>query len=86
MKKKKLDEARITNLLGYVQQLKKLPFFEKLLKTNYTSDGIAALIRDNTGNAIEIEMRPAGKARLNWGSILKKKKKTESIKLQDLIQ
>ena len=68
-----LKESRPTNLMGYVQALKKLPFVDKVIKTQYVNNGIATLIRDKNGNAYEIILRPAAHAKENWGPLLKKK-------------
>jgi hypothetical protein len=64
--------SRPTNLLGYIQQLSKLPFVAKLLKTQYINSGIAAFVSDKSGNAYEVVLRPAAYAQQDWRTLTKK--------------
>ena len=55
---KKLNEARPTNTFGIVQELRKLPSFDKLIKVESRMDGMVAAIRTKDGQAYEIVIRP----------------------------
>lgn len=54
-----MDEARSSNIMGLVSEIKKIPSVEKLVDLWTQSDGMAALYRTKDGNAYEITIRPA---------------------------
>lgn len=57
-----LDEARSSNIMGLISEIKKIPSVEKLVDLWSQSDGMAALYRTKDGNAYEITIRPAAYA------------------------
>ena len=57
-----MDEARSSNIMGLVSEIKKIPSVEKLVDLWSQSDGMAALYRTKDGNAYEITIRPAAYA------------------------
>ncbi len=54
-----ITEARPTQLLQLVYDMRKHPEVEKIVSVNYISDGISAFVRTTDGNAYEMEIRPA---------------------------
>ena len=57
-----LGEARSSNIMGLISEIKKIPSVEKLVDLWSQSDGMAALYRTKDGNAYEITIRPAAYA------------------------
>lgn len=58
-KVQKLDEARPTNIMGLMDEMKKLPSIDKRVDLWSQIDGFAGLFRGKDGNAYEITIRPA---------------------------
>lgn len=54
-----VSEARPTNILGLIVELKKLPSVEKIIEITTQRDGMSALVRTTDGNAYEIQIRQA---------------------------
>lgn len=54
-----IQEARPTNILGLIAEMKKLPSVEKIVEITTQKDGMSALIRTTDGNAYEIQIRQA---------------------------
>ena len=52
-------EARPTNILGLIVELKKLPSVEKIIEITTQHDGMSVLVRTTDGNAYEIQIRQA---------------------------
>lgn len=55
----KVDEARSTNIMGFMGGLSKHPEVEKVVDVFSSYDGMTALVRTRDGNAYEVDVRPA---------------------------
>lgn len=62
--KEVLNELRQTILSQLANELKKMPSIEKIIKTQYIADGVAVFARTKDGNAYEVIIRPAPKAKM----------------------
>jgi hypothetical protein len=58
-----LNEDRSTNTTEFLKQMQKLPFVQEILNVEALPDGFTVFFRGEDGNAYEIEMRPASRAK-----------------------
>lgn len=77
-----LNEERSTNSMKFIQQIKSLPFVERVLDVRGMPDGFTVFFRAQDGNAYEIQMRPASRAHghdeiRKAGSYAERKKKQQ---------
>lgn len=54
-----ISENRPTDLAGFMMDIKKAPFVEKMVSVVGIHDGMAGLFRGTDGNAYEVVIRPA---------------------------
>ena len=66
---------RVTYLMRFMAELKKLPFVERIIKAHYICDGSTILFRSEDGNAYEVIIRPARYARYHRDTVEKKRRK-----------
>lgn len=59
----KLNEERQTRIADFVKELNKLEFVDKILEFKGLPDGFTVFIRGSDGNAYELEIRPAARAK-----------------------
>lgn len=54
-----LNEARSSDISGFISRMKKHPGIEKIVDVWSDVDGMSALVRLKDGNALEVSIRPA---------------------------